>query len=1144
LLGCCFVWLNINAQLSNLTTKKIAAKGVVKIDNKTIVPNSVFIKNIDTSFYTLNVQKGELIWRKSLAFDSVTITYRTLSFAFNSTASRFNYDSVKNNFLAPQPFIFNKNNQQKNGNGLFDFGTVNYNGSFGRSLSFGNNQDAVFNSQLNLQISGFIGDSIQIAAAITDNNIPIQPDGTTQQLNEFDRILLQFKKRDWELNLGDIDIRQTSAYYLNFYKRLQGVSYAQTSKISKQSTNKLLVSAAIAKGKFTRNVFQGQEGNQGPYRLTGANNELYFVVLANTERIFIDGELMQRGEDQDYIINYNTAEITFTPKRMITKDKRIQIEFEYADRNYLNSLLYANDEFEWQKKLKVNIGVYSNNDAKNSPINQTLDTKQIQFLANLGDSVQNAFYPVASIDTFSASKILYARINLSGSNDSIYYYSTNKDSAKYNLNFIDVGANKGNYIPLLNNVNGKAYQYIAPINGIPQGNYEPATFLVTPKKQQLVNLSTQYQLNDKTVLKTDMALSNYDVNTYSQKDKNNNTGYATKFQLERKGVWHIVNKRVQLNTKLGYEYNDANFKPLERLRTVEFTRDWGLNLINNTASESLPSATIEIKDDSSNALKYTAAGYFRGDGYSGFRQSLLHQHNIKGWQITSNFNLTNSNTAITKGFFLRPSIAVNKLIPHFKNFQIGGSYALEHNLQKSTTTDTVNAASFAFETIAAYIKSNQQKNNRWTLSYNTRNNKLPYNQTLLATDRSHNYNLLIELLQNKKHQFKGNITYRQLQVINENITNLKADNSLLGRVEYIINEWNGFVTGNTLYEIGAGQEQKKDFSYIEVQAGRGQYTWNDYNGDGIQQLNEFEIAQFPDQAKFIRVFTPTNVFVKANYTQFNYSLLLSPRALTNTIKNKRFKNIITRFSAQSALQAGKKILAQGNPEFNPFTGKIADTALISLSQVFTNTLSFNRFSSSWGIDISNTSNYSKSLLTYGFESRQLNEWTFRGRVNIKRIYTIEILQKVGSNNLLTPNFANRNYALNTFSSEPKFTYINSTKYRLQTSYQYLQKTNSVLYGGEKSVTNSLNIEGKYNAVQNTSLTAKFTYSNISYLGATNTTVSYIMLDGLLPGKNYLWNIEFTKRLINNLEISFSYEGRKPGETRTINTGRASIRALL
>lgn len=1101
------------------------------------------MQEFDTSFYTLDWINATLLFKKKLPVDSVQIMYRVFNQKLNAIVQRYKYDSIKNNFIPAAPNI----NQQKNNEGFLNFGKLNYNGSFGRSLSIGNNQDAVFNSQLNLQLSGYIGDSIQLNAAITDNNIPIQPDGTTQQLNEFDKVLLQFSKKNWELDLGDIDLRQNETYFLKFYKRLQGLSYQQQYKVTNNIKGNTLLSGAVAKGKFARNVFQGQEGNQGPYKLQGNNNELFFVVLAGTEKVFLNGVQVQRGDDQDYVINYNTAEIVFTPKQMITKDTRIQVEFEYADRNYLNSMFYINNDFQFGKKFTVNVSAYSNADAKNSPIDQTLDNKQKQFLADLGDSIQNAYYPIEGIDTFSVNKILYKRIDTvyDGSrHDSIFVYSTNRDSAKYDLNFIEVGTNKGNYLPLFNAANGNVYQWIAPVNGVPQGNFEAATFLVTPKSQQVVSTGFTWQVDDKTLLKTEFAFSNYDVNTFSNKDKGNDKGYASKIGLSRTSAWATKNKTLQLNINADYEWVDKNFKPVERLRSPEFTRDWGLPILTQAATEQLPSLTVELKDDKANNVLYRFSGYLRSDDFTGIRNEIYNHQTIKKFELTDGISLTNSSTPTDKGFFLRPSIDLHKTFNQLKNYTVGASYYLEHNEQRNNFTDTVTPLSYAFEIITAYIKSDEQKANHWSFNYFTRKDELPLYKSLVQTDRSHNYNFQAELYGNKHHQLRINATYRQLYVYNTQLTQQTPDNSLLGRAEYTVNEWKGFLTGNVLYEIGSGQEQKRSFSYVEVPAGTGQYAWIDYNNDGIQQLNEFELAAFPDQAKFIRIYTPTNEYIKANYNQFNYAITLNPRVFLKTANASSFNKFITGFVWQSSLQIYKKAQSGSSPTYSPFKGNINDTSLINLNHTLSNTLSFNRYSSVWGVDLTNITSYNKSLLTYGFETTQQNLWTLKGRANINKNYSLQFEQKYIANSLTTPSFANRNYDITTWSSKPQFIYISGTIFRVETYYQYQLKKNAVTWGGEKAVFNSFNIGAKYNTVSNTSIMAGFEFSNIDFKGVDNTTVSYIMLEGLLPGKNLLWNINLTKRIINNLEISVEYEGRKPAGARIIHTGTASIRALL
>jgi hypothetical protein len=1129
---------------SNIRYKRLHVVGdTLQIDSLSIIPHSLHIPGIDPANYRLDPINSFLIWNTRPVSQTVEISYRVFQVNLASPFQRRSFDSIFYKYNLPAAQLLKTDNKDK----PFDFGKLKSYGSIGRSLSFGNRQDAILNSSLNLQFSGYMGDSILLNAAIADNNIPIQPDGNTQNLNEFDQVYIQFSKAKWKLSLGDLDIRQKQLYYLNFYKRLQGVSLEHEHGLGHGRSGNLLASGAVAKGKFTTNVFQGIEGNQGPYRLKGANQELFFIVLAGTERVYIDGVMMERGEDHDYIINYNTAEITFMPNQMISKDKRIQVDFEYADRNYLNAQFILNEKITVGKSMQVTLGYFGNADAKNSPINQTLNSSQKQFLSAIGDNSRSAYFPSAIPDSFYTGKILYRKVDtlISGTlKDTVYVYEKNKANDLYALSFSDLGEGNGDYVlDQLERANGKVYKWVAPdpISGKSNGRFAPVVLLVAPKQQKVFSVAANWKDEKGWAVDADAAVSSFDLNRFSSRNDDDNTGFAGRFVVKKSSSPSQNQKKYALSALGGFEFTDARFKPVERLRSVEFYRDWGLDIIVPPANERIITGSIGIKNKTGGQLDYDVAGYFRDVDFKGTRHRLQQRMINKLWTVNNIFAITQSEDQFKKGQFLKPIIDVSRRLPQLGNQEFGVKYTLERNISKTITGAILTPSSFSFQNLMLQTVSNPEKIDKWGMRYFTRADQLPMDGKMVSIDKSRNFNVYGDWLSNQHHQLKINATYRKL--VSSDYNNAAGNgSSLLGRGEYNADWWRGGITGSVLYELGGGQEPRKDFIYFEVPAGQGEFAWLDYNNDGVQQLNEFEVSQFRDQAKFIRLFTPTNEFVRTDYLQFNYSFVVNPVIAIRKKEDDFFSSILKRLFWQSTLQVNRKSLAAEKRELYPFASIVEDTTQISFDQIQSHTLSFNKLSQRWGFDLNYLSTSNKAFLSFGFETRRLSDLNLRLRSNWFKKISLELILRKKNNVLETPGFNNRNYHIAAESIEPRIAFTQGTDLRIQAYFKRDQKNNA---DREDAILSSVGMDLKYNFFNKTAISVKIGSTSIRYDGQVATAVGYMMLEGLQPGRNQIWNLDLTRRIGEYMELGINYEGRAMGTSnRIIHLGRAQFRALL
>lgn len=1117
----------------------------IVLDSLSIQPGTLRSAAKIDSFYHILPFQGILVKKEGVSPepDSVFVSYRVYPFNFSR--------EVKNKsrqIAGPEergvfnPFVYTP--QRRNDMDL-KFDGLNKTGSISRGITMGNSQDLAVNSTLNLQLSGKLTPDIDISAAITDDNIPIQPEGNTQQLQDFDRVYIQLSNKTSRLIVGDFQVSRPESYFMNFNKRLQGAGF--NTVLDRKAGEKPLkikagASAAVARGRFHRNNIQATEGNQGPYRLKGANNEQYIVILSGSEKVYIDGRLLRRGQENDYIIDYNSAEITFTSRNLMTKDKRIFVEFEYSDKNYARSLLHLNNEYELSK-LKLRFNIYSEQDSRNQPLQQQLDADQKQTLRLAGDSLQLATVPAVDSVAYTTELILYELRDtlVEGILYKILVYSVDPAKAIYKAAFTNVGAGRGSYVQESSAANGRVFRWVAPRDGVPQGTFEPRIQLIPPTQRQLITLGSDYKLSNTLILNSELAWSRFDQNTFSPLDSDDDAGYAARFSISDTRKFGPDSLPWTLVSTVSYEQVHKNFSPIERFRNVEFERDWNISGLSlQSGTEYIPRASFAISRARIGNLNYLYSSYIRGNQLNSSQHLINTNIQVKGSQLKYAGSVTGSNANSVDAIFYRHKALLSQRV---KVIALGYSDEFERNLFKNPLADTLIARSYQFFDRQVFVRNSDTSRQKVSVFYRIRTDEGVMDNRLKQYAWAENFGFSLDMASRENFQLKLISSYRRLLIKDTILTKQAPENTLVNRVELGWRLFKSAISSTTFYEAGSGLESRKEFTYLEVQPGQGVYQWTDYNGNGIKELDEFEIAAFPDQARFIRIFTPTQDFIRVFSGQFNQ--ILNIKAPVAWTKKEGMAKLMSKFSNQLAFRVESRTGNQ-NPlvAYIPFSGNIEDPELITLNRSFRNSLFFNKTNPKFGMDITWQQLGSKALLNNGLESREHNFGNYRIRWNPGTRFSMNAETRNGIKSSNASFFAARNYRISFIEAEPKLTYQPGPSFRITFSYKQSRKRNQEEAGGERASSHSSGAEIKYNVPDRGSLTARLNFILISYTGLQNTPVAFEMQDGLRSGNNYTWGINYQRTLSNNMQINFNYDGRKSPDVAVVHVGGVQVRVFF
>ncbi|MGH7450759.1 MAG: hypothetical protein ACRENG_05405, partial [bacterium] len=882
----------------------------------------------------------------------------------------------------------------------------------------------------------------------------------------------------------------------------------------------LQLSAADSRGKFTTKQFNGIEGKQGPYQLQGDRGQIDILVLAGTERVWLDGQLMTRGENNDYVIEYSNGQLTFTRKRLITSDTRITVDFEFSDERFRRNLYSAqglvtgfNDKVKWQTTL------IREGDDQDNPLEFTLDETDRELLAAAGDSLA---FRDGSIFV-GAGKGSYIR------RDSIWVY-VGLDSGDYNVRFSDVGEGRGDYA--FRGFGNFAYA------GKNQGRYAPVKLLTPAVRQDVMDTRLEIAPWRGVSLVNELAISQLDQNLYSRLDDGDNTGRALLSTLR---IEPQSSKLGRFALQVRYRNKGSRYRDIDRADVVEFNRRWNLSSDAITNNEEMLESSANYSPLQGWNLRGGYGKLNRGvvsdrwEAGMEFRRAKLPELQYQVESISRDEDSSALPLLSTASDWLRQNGSAT-----YSFWKLKPRLGYETEDRREALADT--SAGFRFNSYTASIEAQVLPRLKIGAALNQRDDDTRTQRGIVPKSTAFTQNYSLSLERWKALAADATFTHRERRFDDPRIEDVRAD---LADLRVRFSPYQRAIDTDWQYQITNTQVSKQQRVYIKVQPGEGNYRFdpglNDYvidpSGFGDHVLRVIQTEDF----------VPVVELRARSSIRINFAGLFRPESPSKEKKEKpgkSWKDYLRLVTSETFIRLEEKT---SDPQvWEIYKLNLAHFQKPQFTQFGTQSLRQ---------DIYLWENNRERSLRYRLTAlRELNnQFLGEGLLSRKQLrhelrLTLALTPKLSSQTEVVLNREDKErIGQNRFVRNRAGTM--ELSYRPRPLLELAAAAGAAFdedrFDNTKVTAFSLKPRSTYSFRGKGRLSGEIEWVQVEATIPAGKSLAYELANGNRPGRTLRWNFALEYRVSTNINLSISYSGRnEPDRPRTLHLGKVEMRAFF